>query len=104
MRNSVGLDWHPDTGEMWWTDNGRDNMGENVPDDELNRVTTPGEDFGFPSCHCRGLGDPENRSPGASPDDVVDTSADSRSSASKCQSRTSCVQAMGPHVAAVGMT
>lgn len=48
VRNSVGFDWHPVTGQLWFTDNGADGMGDDVPPDELNRVTTVGEHFGFP--------------------------------------------------------
>jgi glucose/arabinose dehydrogenase len=51
VRNSVGFDWHPQTGELWFTDNGRDLMGDDLPPDELNRVTTPGQHFGFPYLH-----------------------------------------------------
>ena len=52
MRNTVGFDWHPQTGELWFTDNGRDWLSESIPEDELNRVTNPGEDhFGYPYCH-----------------------------------------------------
>ncbi len=48
VRNSVGFDWHPKTGEFWFTDNGADRMGDDIPPDELNRVTAPGQNFGFP--------------------------------------------------------
>ena len=48
-RNSVGLDWHPKTGQMFFTDNGADNMGDDVPPDELNVLTAEGQDFGFPA-------------------------------------------------------
>ena len=48
VRNSVGFDWHPKTGELWFTDNGADGMGDNIPPDELNRVTHAGQHFGFP--------------------------------------------------------
>lgn len=48
VRNSVGFDWHPKTGQLWFTDNGADGMGDDVPADELNRVTTAGQHFGFP--------------------------------------------------------
>jgi len=48
-RNSVGLDWHPKTGQMYFTDNGADNMGDDVPPDELNVLTMEGQDFGFPA-------------------------------------------------------
>jgi glucose/arabinose dehydrogenase len=48
VRNSVGFDWHPVTGEFWFTDNGADGMGDDIPPDELNRVTRAGQHFGFP--------------------------------------------------------
>jgi glucose/arabinose dehydrogenase len=48
VRNSVGFDWHPVTGDLWFTDNGADRMGDDIPPDELNRVSYPGEHFGFP--------------------------------------------------------
>ena len=51
VRNTVGFDWHPTTGELWFTDNGRDWLGENIPPDELNRAPRKGIHFGFPYCH-----------------------------------------------------
>jgi glucose/arabinose dehydrogenase len=48
VRNSVGFDWHPVTGELYFTDNGADGMGDDVPPDELNRVTEIGKFYGFP--------------------------------------------------------
>jgi glucose/arabinose dehydrogenase len=51
VRNSVGFDWHPVTKEFYFTDNGRDWLSEDLPEDELNRVTKIGEHFGFPYCH-----------------------------------------------------
>lgn len=48
VRNSVGFDWSPVTGELWFTDNGADRMGDDIPPDELNRVTRVGQNFGFP--------------------------------------------------------
>lgn len=59
VRNTVGFDWHPVTEEMWFTDNGRDWMGDNKPPDELNRAPEAGLHFGFPFCHGDGLSDPE---------------------------------------------
>lgn len=59
LRNSVGFDWHPATGEMWATDNGRDWLGDDAPYDELNRVHSPGLHFGFPYCHQGDLPDPK---------------------------------------------
>lgn len=59
VRNSVGFDWHPQTGEFWFTDNGADNFGDNIPADELNRVTEAGEHFGFPYIHGNNVKDPK---------------------------------------------
>jgi glucose/arabinose dehydrogenase len=43
VRNTVGFDWHPETRQLYFTDNGRDWLSETVPEDELNRVTSAGE-------------------------------------------------------------
>jgi glucose/arabinose dehydrogenase len=59
VRNSVGFDWHPHSGELWFTDNGRDWLGDDAPPDELNRVSQTGQHFGFPYCHGGALVDPE---------------------------------------------
>lgn len=59
VRNSVGFAWHPEDASLWFTDNGRDHLGDNRPDDELNRADRPGLHFGFPYRHGRGLPDPE---------------------------------------------
>ena len=59
VRNTVGFDWSPDGGELWFTDNGRDMMGDDVPPDELNRAPRKGLHFGFPYVHGRDLPDPE---------------------------------------------
>ncbi|MBR9869078.1 MAG: sorbosone dehydrogenase family protein [Oceanospirillales bacterium] len=59
VRNSVGFTWHPRTGELWFTDNGRDNLGDDLPDDELNRLTEPGQHFGYPFVHAGDIPDPE---------------------------------------------
>ncbi|MDW3683385.1 sorbosone dehydrogenase family protein [Cupriavidus sp. CV2] len=59
VRNSVGFDWHPATRQLWFTDNGRDMLGDDVPDDELNRVTRAGQHFGYPYCHAGSVADPE---------------------------------------------
>lgn len=59
VRNTVGFTWHPQTGEMWFTDNGRDLMGDDVPPCELNRVTQPAQHFGYPFCHGGTVKDPE---------------------------------------------
>ncbi|MBD3291296.1 MAG: sorbosone dehydrogenase family protein [Armatimonadia bacterium] len=85
VRNTVGFDWHPDTGELWFTDNGRDWMGDNRPPDELNRLTEVGQHFGFPYCHGRDILDPEY--------------GEGRS----CDQFTLPQAELGPHVAALGM-
>lgn len=85
IRNSVGFDWHPVTKELWFTDNGRDGLGDDIPPDELNRAPKPGMHFGFPYCHAGGIPDPEF---GAK---------------RKCEEFTLAAKELGPHVAAIGM-
>lgn len=85
VRNSVGFDWHPDTGELWFTDNGRDMLGDELPPDELNRAARAGLDFGFPYCHAGVIPDPEFGKAG------------------ECAASEAPVQALDPHVAALGM-
>jgi len=58
IRNTVGFDWQPENGELWFTENGIDPLGENIPPDELNRVSRPGLHFGYPYCHGRSIPDP----------------------------------------------
>lgn len=60
VRNTVGFDWHPQTKVLWFTENGRDNMGNDVPPDELNVAPRAGMHFGFPYCHGRDIPDPEH--------------------------------------------
>ncbi|MCL1045598.1 PQQ-dependent sugar dehydrogenase [Shewanella electrodiphila] len=85
VRNSVGFDFHPDTGELWFTDNGRDMMGDDLPDDELNRVSQEGQHFGFPYVHNANVKDPE----------FYD--------AEKAKLNTPPALNLGAHVAALGM-
>lgn len=59
VRNSVGFTWHPQTNEFYFTDNGRDMMGDDIPPCELNRVTEAGQHFGYPFCHGGVVKDPE---------------------------------------------
>lgn len=59
IRNSVGFDWDPRTHELWFTNNGRDDMGDDVPPDTLNHAPRPRLDFGFPYCHAGTIPDPE---------------------------------------------
>src|SRR6267142_213975 len=85
VRNSVGFDFHPQTRELWFTDNGRDWLGDDQPPDELNHVTKAGQHFGFPFCHGDGLKDPEHNAGKA------------------CDAFTAPARLLGPHVAAIGM-
>ncbi|HEX2229186.1 MAG TPA: PQQ-dependent sugar dehydrogenase [Candidatus Binatia bacterium] len=85
VRNSVGFDWHPVTKEFYFTDNGRDWLSEDLPEDELNRVTKAGQHFGFPYCHQGNFADREfgwGRS---------------------CEEFVKPVALLGPHSAALGM-
>ena len=59
VRNTVGFTWHPDTRELWFTDNGRDTLGDDQPNDELNVAAKAGLHFGFPYCHEGTIVDPE---------------------------------------------
>lgn len=59
VRNTVGFDWNPANNQLWFTDNGRDHMGDDIPPCELNRVSKSGEHFGFPYCHGGVVVDPE---------------------------------------------
>jgi glucose/arabinose dehydrogenase len=59
VRNSVGFDWDPATKELWFTDNGRDMLGDDVPPDELNHAPKAGMHFGYPYCHAGDIADPE---------------------------------------------
>ncbi len=65
VRNTVGFDWHPESGVLWFTDNGRDNISrdqqvnDNSPPDELNRAGEAGLNFGFPYCHGADVQDPQ---------------------------------------------
>jgi glucose/arabinose dehydrogenase len=85
IRNSVGFDWHPKTGELWFTDHGRDWMGDAGPQDELNRISKPGLNFGFPYCHAQGVPDRDIKK------------------ADPCKGVTRPVALMGPHAAAMGV-
>jgi glucose/arabinose dehydrogenase len=88
VRNTVGFAWHPETGDLWFTDNGRDWMGNDSPPDELNRVTAAGQHFGFPYCHGGDIPDPEFAEKG---DDKG------------CAAYVPPARKLGPHVAALGM-
>lgn len=58
VRSNVGLDWDPRTNELWFTENGRDWMGDDAPPDELNHVTQEGQHYGFPFVHGKNFADP----------------------------------------------
>lgn len=85
VRNTVGFTWHPETGDLWFTDNGRDMMGDDVPPCELNRLGEVGQHFGYPFCHGGTVADPEF--------------GDQRS----CEEFVPPVQALGAHVAPLGV-
>ena len=85
VRNSVGFTWHPETGEMWLTDNGRDMLGDDLPPCELNHAPRPGMHFGFPYCHGGDLLDPRF---GEGKD---------------CADYVAPAQNLGPHVAPLGV-
>ena len=85
VRNSVGFDWHPETRELWFTDNGRDWLGDDLPADELNRAPRAGMHFGFPHCH-----------QGDTPDPEFGRNRD-------CAEFEPPTRKLGPHVAALGM-
>ncbi len=59
VRNSVGMAWHPETGEMWFSDNGRDMLGDDVPPEEINRVSAAGAHYGYPYVHGDDILDPK---------------------------------------------
>ena len=85
IRNSVGFAWHPVTKQIWFTENGRDMMGNDVPSDELNTAAVAGMHFGYPYCHEGNIPDPEF------------------GKGKNCSDYTAPVQKLGAHVAALGM-
>ncbi len=85
VRNTQGFDWHPKTGELWFTDHGRDWKGDAGPEDELNRLSKTGEFFGYPYCHAKGIVDPDFKKKDA------------------CKGVTLPVATMGPHAAVMGV-
>ncbi len=84
VRNTVGFTWQPGTGVMWFSDNGRDRLGDDLPPDELNRASAPGMHFGFPWCHGGYVTDPEFAGRG-------------------CDEFTPPALRLGPHVAPLGL-
>ena len=85
VRNSVGFDWHPETKELWFTDNGRDMLGDDRPDCELNHAPRRDMHFGYPYCHAGDISDPEF------------------GAARACSEFTPPAVKLGPHVAPLGM-
>lgn len=85
VRNTVGFTWHPNTGEMWFTDNGRDMLGDNYPPCELNKVKEMGQHFGYPYCHGGDISDPEF------------------GSKYSCSDFVKPAQNLGPHTAPLGL-
>ena len=84
VSNSVGFDWHPTTDELWFTNNGRDRLGDTEPADTLHHAPSTGLHFGFPFCHQGNIQDPEfNTRP--------------------CSEFRPPAQRLGPHVASLGM-
>jgi glucose/arabinose dehydrogenase len=88
VRNTVGFDFHPDTGNLWFTDNGRDLLGDDLPPDELNELSKTGEHFGYPFCHGAGIADPEIKFEG----DIK-----------SCADTTAVKVPLAPHAASLGM-
>lgn len=84
VRNSVGFAWHPESGDLWFTDNGRDWLGDDRPPDELNRAPKKGLHFGYPYCHGGDIEDPDFGSKGG------------------CAKYTPPARKLGPHVAGLG--
>ncbi len=85
VRNTLGMDWHPETGVLYFTENGHDWMGDDRPEDELNRAPRDGLHFGFPHCHQGDIPDP------------------TLGAQRRCAALTPPVLTLGPHVAALGM-
>ena len=85
QRNSVGGDVDPRTGQLWWSENARDWMGDNIPSDKLNHLTKYGEHFGYPYCHQGDIPDPKY------------------AMGHKCSEFTPPVLNVGPHLGVLGM-
>ena len=85
VRNSVGFTWHPDSGHLWFTDNGRDMLGDDLPPDELNHASASGQHFGYPYCHAGEVVDPK------------------LGEGKDCSDYRPPAQKLGPHVASLGV-
>jgi glucose/arabinose dehydrogenase len=84
IRNSLGFDWHPKTGELWFVDQGRDWMGDKGPQEELNRLSKTGLFYGYPYCHAEGVADRDIKKN------------------DPCKGVTKPVAVLGPHAAVLG--
>ncbi|DBA75352.1 TPA: hypothetical protein ACH3X1_010621 [Trebouxia sp. C0004] len=112
-RNVVGMQFHPVLKTLYFSNNGRDNVGGDVPDDYIAYAPVAGLNFGYPYCHRQGLGDPELRTPGPGlpyPDPEYTAPAMEAVNATLAQQTGYCevtqtppVQTVGPHVASLGM-
>ncbi|MBE0624441.1 MAG: PQQ-dependent sugar dehydrogenase [Burkholderiales bacterium] len=87
IRNTQGFDWNPKTGEIWFTDHGRDWLGDKGPEDELNRIDKPGNYYGYPYCHAKGVIDPDT----------------AKGKKDACKGVTLPVITTGPHAAGMGV-
>jgi glucose/arabinose dehydrogenase len=87
IRNTQGFDWNPKNGELWFTDHGRDWLGDNGPEDELNRMDKVGNAYGFPHCHAKGIADPDT----------------AKGIKDACKGVTLPVITTGPHSAGMGL-
>jgi glucose/arabinose dehydrogenase len=85
VRNSVGFDWHPQTRELWFSNHGRDWLGDDTPNDTLHRVRATGLNHGFPYCHEGKIADPDVKK------------------ANACGGVEPPVALMGPHAASMGV-
>jgi glucose/arabinose dehydrogenase len=85
VRNTVGFDWHPLTKQLWFTNNGRDWMGDDLPPDTLHHASVKGLHFGFPYCHAGDIPDPEY------------------GHKRRCHEFAAPALKLGPHVAPLGM-
>ncbi|WP_288129005.1 PQQ-dependent sugar dehydrogenase [Microbulbifer sp.] len=85
VRNTVGFTWHPETEALWFTDNGRDMLGDDIPPCELNTAPVAGKHFGYPYCHGDDISDPEF------------------GEGKSCSDYVPPVQELGPHVAPLGV-
>ena len=90
VRNTVGFTWHPETNHLWFTDNGRDMMGDDIPPCELNTAPVAGKHFGYPYCHGKDVLDPQfGKKEGGE--------------GKQCSAFVPPVQELGPHVAPLGV-